>query len=122
VRFDAEGCTMCGLCAAVCPTGAFRFDRGAVAATLDLDRSACVGCGHCAAICPEGVLSVERGVDLDALGRKAEPLKRSILARCLRCGEPVAPKAMLDRLRPMLEPALLTATEQLCQRCRGLDA
>ena len=120
VSFDADGCTMCGLCAGVCPTGAIRFDQGAVAASLELDRSACVGCGHCAAICPEGVLSVERGVDLEELGRGAEPLKRSPVARCRRCGEPVAPTAMLDRLRPLLDPAVLVTTEGLCQRCRGL--
>ena len=120
VEFDADGCTVCGLCAGVCPTGAIRFDEGAVAATLEIDRSACVGCGHCAAICPEGVLSVERGVDLERLGRGAEPLKRSAVARCRRCGEPVAPTAMLERLRPLLDPAVLATTEGLCQRCRGL--
>jgi ferredoxin len=111
---------MCGLCAAVCPTGAIRFDHGAVASSLDLDRSACVGCGHCAAICPEGVLEIERGVELGELGAAPESLKRSPIARCRRCGEPVAPSAMLDRLRPLLDPAVLATTEGLCQRCRGL--
>lgn len=120
VSFDADGCTMCGLCTGVCPTGAIRFDQGAVAASLELDRSACVGCGHCAAICPEGVLSVDRGVDLDELGRGAEWLKRSPIARCRRCAAPVAPMAMLDSLRSLLDPAVLAMTEGLCQRCRGL--
>ena len=120
ITFETHGCTVCGLCAGVCPTGAIRFDQGPVAATLEIDRSACVGCGHCAAICPEGVLSVERGVDLERLGRGAEPLKRSAVARCRRCGEPVAPTAMLERLRPLLDPAVLATTEGLCQRCRGL--
>ncbi|HLA92696.1 MAG TPA: hypothetical protein VJO36_04065, partial [Actinomycetota bacterium] len=58
-------------------------------------------------------------VDLEELGRGAEPLKRSPVARCRRCGEPVAPTAMLDRLRPLLDPAVLATTEGLCQRCRG---
>lgn len=120
VAYDAAGCTMCGLCAAVCPTEAIRFDQGAIAASLDIDRSACVGCGHCETICPEGVLTVERGVDLIRLGEGAEPLKRSLLVRCRRCGEPVAPSAMLERLRPMLDPAVLGTIEGLCQRCRGL--
>jgi ferredoxin len=120
VAFEPDGCTMCGLCAAVCPTGAIRFDRGSVVASLDLDRAACVGCGHCAAICPEGVLGVERAIDLEALGSEPAMLKRSTLARCRRCGEPVAPDAMLERLRPMLDPAVLATTEGLCQRCRVL--
>jgi hypothetical protein len=66
------------------------------------------------------VLSVERGVDMDRLGLGVEPLKRSPVGRCRRCGEPVAPTAMLERLRPLLDPAVLTTTEGLCQRCRGL--
>jgi ferredoxin len=119
LELDVDGCTMCGLCARVCPTGAIRFDQGPVAATLEVARSACVACDHCAAICPEGVISIERGVDLELLGRGTEPLKRSALARCRRCGEPVAPAAMLERLRPLLDPAVLGSTEGLCQRCRG---
>jgi len=120
VVFGSDGCTMCGLCAAVCPTEALRFDQGAVVASLDLDPAACVGCGHCAAICPEGVLEIHRGVDLAELGAGREPLKGSPLARCRRCGDPIAPAAMLDRLRPALDPVVLATTEQLCQRCRGL--
>jgi ferredoxin len=120
VVFEPDGCTMCGLCAAVCPTEAIRFEQGAIVASLDLDRSACVGCGHCAAICPEGVLSIERGVDLGELGGPRDTLKRSAIARCRRCGEPVAPSAMLQRLRPLLDHAVLAVTEDLCQRCRAL--
>jgi ferredoxin len=120
VTFDSSACTMCGLCASVCPTGAIRFDQGVVAAALDLDRSACIGCGHCSRICPERALAIEPVVDLDRLGGVPEPLKRSTLARCRRCGEPVAPTAMLERLRPSLDPSLLATIEGLCQRCRGL--
>lgn len=120
VTFESDRCTMCGLCATVCPTGAIRFDQGAVAAALDLERAACIGCEHCSTICPEHALSVERVVDLERLGGVPEPLKRSTLARCRRCGDPVAPTAMLERLRPALDPALLATIEGLCQRCRGL--
>jgi ferredoxin len=120
VAFDAGACTLCGLCADVCPTAAIRFDEGPVAASLELDRSTCIGCDHCASICPEGALSVERGVDLDDLGAGAQVLKRSVLARCRRCGDRVAPTAMLERLRPLLDPSVLATIEGLCQRCRGL--
>jgi ferredoxin len=120
VTFESERCTMCGLCAAVCPTEAIRFDQDAVTATLDLVRPACIGCDHCATICPERALSVERGVDLGHLGETPQPLKRSVLARCRRCGEPVAPTAMLDRFRPELDRVLLATIQGLCQRCRRL--
>ena len=116
-----DGCTMCGLCAKVCPTEAFRFDEGHVAATLDLDRDRCIGCGHCVAICPEKVLDVERGVDPGVLGRGPVSVKRSAMTRCRRCGEPVASSAMLDRIRAMLpdDPGVLDTVEELCLDCRG---
>lgn len=121
VSVRADGCTMCGLCAKVCPTEAFRFDEGPVAATLDLDRDRCVACGHCVAICPEDVIDVERGADLEALGTGLEPVKRSTMARCRRCGEPIASSAMLDRIRAMLpdDPGVMETVEGLCLDCRG---
>lgn len=117
----ADGCTMCGLCAKVCPTEAFRFDEGPVAATLDLDRDRCVGCGHCVAICPEKVIDVERGADLGVMGEGPVSVKRSAMTRCRRCGEPVASSAMLARIRAMLpdDPGVLDTVEGLCLDCRG---
>ena len=54
----ADRCTGCGVCAAVCQTGAHRFENG----VHTLDRVACVACGACAAICPESglVLSAQQ--------------------------------------------------------------
>jgi len=117
----ADGCTMCGLCAKVCPTEAFRFDEGPVAATLDLDRNRCVGCGHCVAICPEKVIDVERGADLAVMGEGPVSIKRSAMTRCRRCGEPVASSAMLARIRAMLpdDPGVMDTVEGLCLDCRG---
>ena len=117
----ADGCTLCGLCAKVCPTEAFRFDEGPVVATLDLDRDLCVGCGHCVAICPEKVLDVERGADPGVLGEGPVSVKRSAMARCRRCGEPVASSAMLAGIRAMLpdDPGVLDTVEGLCLDCRG---
>jgi ferredoxin len=121
VSVRVDGCTMCGSCAKVCPTEAFRFDEGPVAATLDLYRDRCVACGHCVAICPEHVIDVERGADLESLGGGSTSVKRSTMARCRRCGEPVASTAMLDRIRAMLpdDPAVMETVEGLCLDCRG---
>jgi ferredoxin len=120
VGFEHDGCTMCGLCAAACPTRALRFDQGPVAATLEIDPIACVGCGHCADVCPEHVLTVEPAFRLEELSRGSTRLKASPLARCKRCGDPIAPVAMLDRLRLQLDEAVLDTVEGLCQRCRGI--
>jgi ferredoxin len=121
VAVDADGCTACGSCALVCPTGAFRFEDGPVVAAIDLDRDLCIGCGHCASICPEQVISVDRGLDLGSLGGGPTMVKRSPMARCRRCGGPVAPEAMLARVRSALDgdERALDAIEGLCLACRG---
>jgi Ni,Fe-hydrogenase III small subunit/formate hydrogenlyase subunit 6/NADH:ubiquinone oxidoreductase subunit I len=54
---DAERCLgvagkQCGDCAAVCPTGAIRLEKGAPA----LDMGQCSFCGNCAAVCPRQAL------------------------------------------------------------------
>jgi ferredoxin len=117
----ADGCTLCGSCSQVCPTDAFRFEQGPVAATLELDRDRCVACGHCVAICPEQVIEMERGVDIGSAGRGSAKIARSALTRCRRCGEPVAPIAMLDRISAMLpdDPLMMEPIGSLCTDCRG---
>lgn len=55
-----DGCTACGLCAVVCPTGALTLTRGepGTRAALHVHPIACTGCGLCALHCPPGVLSL----------------------------------------------------------------
>jgi len=120
VTVRAEGCTLCGLCAQACPTGAFGLDEGPLSASLDLVPERCVGCGHCVTICPEKVIDLEPGVDLGRLGGH-ETIKRAAIARCTRCGEPIANAAMLERIRAMLpdDPAVTSTIGELCMNCRG---
>lgn len=121
VTVRSEGCTMCGLCATVCPSDALRFDEGPIAATLDLDLDRCVACGHCAGICPEHVIEVDRGIDTERSRRGPASVKRTVMARCRRCGGPIAPSAMLERIRAMLpdDPEVVDTIEELCLDCRG---
>jgi len=54
-------------------------------------------------------------------GRRS--LKAGPVVRCRRCGRPIAPAAMLERVRALLpdEPErLLAAMTELCNDCRGL--
>jgi len=127
VRVRASACTVCGACAAACPTGALRLEEGAEDVVLSYDATACVGCERCAPSCPEqaaGALAVDRSTDLIALARGRTPLKLEALARCRNCGGPIAPSAMLVRIQALLADEehagpLLQVLGDLCVPCRG---
>lgn len=122
VRVETDRCTLCGLCASVCPTDALAYEQGPIVATLAYDPSRCVACQHCMAICPERVVTVETCTDLDGLREGARTLKADTLARCRRCGRPIAPDAMLRRIHGLLADApegLLASLRELCVDCRG---
>lgn len=118
-----EGCTLCGICAGVCPTSALSFDQGTETATLAFQGTKCLACRHCVDVCPEHVLRVEARTDLPTILGGMRELKRGTVATCRRCGRPVAPSAMLQRLRELLpgqSEELLDLVGELCLDCRGL--
>jgi Pyruvate/2-oxoacid:ferredoxin oxidoreductase delta subunit len=49
---DVARCTGCGLCVAVCPTGAMAL----VGDKARVDEAACIGCGACADECARGAI------------------------------------------------------------------
>ena len=51
---DAERCSGCRTCLAVCPYKAVSFDAEHEIAEVNAVR--CVGCGTCVAACPAGVI------------------------------------------------------------------
>ncbi|MGD0229519.1 MAG: mercury methylation ferredoxin HgcB [Syntrophorhabdales bacterium] len=59
LAFDAEQCTGCGMCLAVCPREVFRPSNGKVEVAL---RDACIECGACRRNCPCNALTVKAGV------------------------------------------------------------
>jgi len=48
---DAQRCTLCGACEAVCPTGAITL-----AETARVDTAKCTGCGACVEACPSSAI------------------------------------------------------------------
>lgn len=121
VHVDESGCTLCGSCVLVCPTDALRSEAGAVTSSLSFSPSRCVGCGHCATACPEDVLTVEQEFSLGDLEERR--LRTDVVVRCRRCGAPIGPAGMVDKVRALLpdaSPAMLAAMTELCSNCRGL--
>jgi heterodisulfide reductase subunit A2 len=58
---DAERCSGCRSCLAVCPYKALSFDDERAVAEVNPVR--CVGCGTCVAACPSGVIKGKNFTD-----------------------------------------------------------
>ena len=57
VPVSADGCPLCGECAAVCPTGAIVLDSGSMKGSMKVltDPSLCIRCCACVKACPAGM-------------------------------------------------------------------
>lgn len=104
IRIDRERCTVCGLCAEVCPLLCFRAEDGVMQTRHE---ECCMRCGQCTAVCPSAAVSLEGAPadslrdlhpflsfeDFDNLARgrrsvrafKDAPVPREVLLRALDC-------------------------------------
>jgi len=59
IKVDKAKCSLCGLCAKVCPRGLIivREGRGAPLPVLGF-KTLCIKCGHCVAVCPNAAISI----------------------------------------------------------------
>ena len=127
VSIDKGTCTMCTKCTQMCPTGALAgsyAEDGYLA--ISFDPVECTACDQCVATCPEarrGAITVDHRVDFTALAAGRIELNRSATHACERCGQPVAPTAMMDRISDILgdEPGLMDHLTRLCLSCRGVS-
>jgi len=120
-RLDPSACSLCGLCADSCPTGALHYSEGPGTAVLDFDAADCIGCRICSRVCPENALRLDRRVDVAALTAGRQRLKSAGLRVCLHCGQAYAPEAMVARLESVLgERAAVDF--RYCPDCRLLAA
>jgi nitroreductase/NAD-dependent dihydropyrimidine dehydrogenase PreA subunit len=57
LEIDQQSCLQDGICAAVCPVGIIKFERGVYPTPVSGAEELCICCGHCVAACPNGSLS-----------------------------------------------------------------
>ena len=78
-----------------------------------------VSCGGCVPVCPENVVHLEKRTDLSILAQEKTLLHRDTAPRCVNCGEPVAPQAMLDHIAKLLGDSPVSSTlRKYCLECR----
>ncbi len=73
MAFDAEICTGCGICAAICPSRGLVLNGklpAMVKISSDSAIAACLACGDCLAACPKGAIHVEQGYAATGYFRK----------------------------------------------------
>jgi len=85
-----EGCTACGACARVCPTGALSLAIDDDGFCLTVAPHACIGCGMCAHVCAPAVLALESQPSYNDIfeGPSVWELQQGAVARCQRCRAP----------------------------------
>ncbi|MBL7119841.1 MAG: 4Fe-4S binding protein [Dehalococcoidia bacterium] len=119
LELDGSQCTACGLCALHCPTEALHFLSGGDSFQLLFEHQSCVGCGQCVRICPEACLQLENVLEVGKLNSPAEAILEGEIARCRECGGPIAPRAMIEKLRSRLDAAgVITSQLEVCPACR----
>ncbi|MBA3876951.1 MAG: hypothetical protein C0498_08445 [Anaerolinea sp.] len=128
VEIRADACTACGMCARTCPTEALVVAPRDGAVEITFDGVRCTACGQCVASCPEvahGAIALRRVASRDALAQGATRLAGSDVASCVRCGRPVAPHAMLQRVAGLLGPKerrVMQILERYCLDCRAIGS
>jgi ferredoxin len=119
---DGEKCTGCGLCAIDCPTKALTLSQNGEENTYQIifRQKICNACGICEKSCPENCLRLaEQGLEQKKTEEDDILLFKDKISRCLECGIPLFPQAMVKKLESQID----TTGEQawpfhLCPSCR----
>jgi TorA maturation chaperone TorD/Pyruvate/2-oxoacid:ferredoxin oxidoreductase delta subunit len=112
-----SACTLCGLCARLCPQEALRLTRDEGEVCLLFDSSLCDGCAACQQWCPEGAVTVEPSLPVE--GQCI--LARSPLVTCPGCGRPYLSIALLSQVleRAAGDDEELRRRLALCPACKA---
>lgn len=93
MKVDQRHCTACGVCVAVCPTGALiKFFEGSQLVRT-FDNALCTNCMLCKEACPEQVIDFEQQYDAaNPVEQQATEVARIELDNCKICGERILAK------------------------------
>ncbi|MBI3988413.1 MAG: 4Fe-4S dicluster domain-containing protein [candidate division NC10 bacterium] len=116
VEEGEKACTLCGVCPDRCPTGALFLQENTQTSKLLFDHASCVACFSCVEACPEKVLTVERELDFGQIRNEPTILAEDRITSCRRCGKPIAPSHMLQKVQPLFSPQPLDL--EVCSFCR----
>ena len=119
-----EKCSLCGFCVQICPTHALSILENREETALVLSPGACILCRKCERICQFQAIQIlpqpmHTAYPIGAVRSSKEKLvlRKSSLAICLACGEPIASQAEVAFVRRQLgDPAWL----DYCLECRSL--
>jgi len=126
IQVNADTCTLCMSCVAVCPSKAL-FD-GSDRPALRFVEGNCVQCGLCHAACPEDAIRLQpRIAYTPELYRDMRVLHEEEPFCCVVCGKPFATQAMMRRMDEKLAGHWMFRSEaarrrlRMCETCRVQD-
>jgi ferredoxin len=119
---DKEKCTGCSLCTIDCPTKALTLsqDGGPDTYQILFRQEICNGCGVCEKSCPERCLRMtDQEPEENQIGKDAKILFDDQISRCVECGIPLFPRAMMKKLESKVFTVKGDAWPlHLCPSCR----
>ena len=128
VSVDADNCTLCGVCATACPTGALSLEERGGLRKLVFRHENCTSCRACVEVCPETTITVNNVFSPEHFGKTVVVVEAEIV-RCKVCGRPLEPKKMVERvverLRKFNLPETIVEEVYMCDECKlkaALDA
>lgn len=98
-----DNCTLCGVCARKCPTGALKLTSSEKVMKLEVEPHRCVGCNHCVEVCKEQAIRVEKVYDFGYLKEDySYTALEDEIAFCRSCGRPIDSKRLILKVARVL--------------------